>query len=208
MRILLAGLMCLVMTAVQCFAISGGPPYPTGSNIVGTYSGVLQGVFDPTNPSSSNSIGIFSLGVPKSGNASGSFVMFSRGRVFRGTAQAFADPQKSTLKGILDASFNYTLIVPTTSTDSTGKTTVTFSNVSVTASANGPINAKVTASKTSSSTTTTSTTVLRGDATLNVSQGEVAANGEPVITSILSLVVSGVKQSDTPSVGSALSPTG
>src|SRR4051812_3399498 len=206
MRILLAILMCLVLTSGECFAIKGGPPYPRGTNLVGSYAGVMQGVFDPTNPASSNSIGIFSLGVPSTGNASGSFVMFSRGRVFRGTAQAFADPEKATLKGILDASFNYTLHVPVTITDSDGTTATVFQDLQVTASAKGPVDAKVAASK-GASVSAASTTVLRGDATLNISQGGVAANGDPIITSVLSLTVSGVKQSNS-APATTLVPTG
>src|ERR1700712_6118157 len=108
MKILLASVMCLVLCTTECFALKGGPVYPAGTNIVGTYAGVLQGVFDPTNPASSNSIGLFSLSVPSTGFATGAFVMFSRGRVFTGTAQAFADPIKASLKGILTATFNYT----------------------------------------------------------------------------------------------------
>jgi hypothetical protein len=194
MKIVFACLLCLLLGASESFAVKGGPTYPAGTNIVGTYAGVMQGAFDPTNPASSNSIGIFTLGVPSSGNASGAFVMFSRGRVFTGTARAFADPQKASLKGIVSATYNYTLHVPLT--DAAGATTI--SDISVTASANGPLNAKIAASK-SASSISSSTTVLRGEATLNISEGGVRNNGDPLITSILSLVVSGVKQSNTAS---------
>jgi hypothetical protein len=189
MKILLASLMCLVLCSTECFALKGGPVYPVGTNIVGNYAGVLQGVFDPTNPASSNSLGIFSLGVPATGTATGVFVMFSRGRVFTGTAQAFADPVHASLKGILSATFNYTL-----STFQTNPLTgaVTVVSTSVTASAIGPISATV--AKAGSSSFNANTTVLRGDATLSISQGGVASNGDPIITSNLALVVFGVKQ--------------
>ncbi|MGZ4984761.1 MAG: hypothetical protein ACXV8A_01605 [Chthoniobacterales bacterium] len=196
MKIVLASLMCLLLGASQSFAHKGGPTYPAGTNIGGSYAGVLQGVFDPTNPASSNSIGIFSLKVPSTGNATGTFVMFSRGRVFTGTAQAFADPNKSSLKGVLEATYNFNLLVPVSTVSSTGIVVTTISSVPVTASANGPINATVAQSK-SANLFSTATTIVSGDATLSISQGEVAANGDPVITSILSLVVSGVKQSDS-----------
>ncbi len=193
MKIVLAGLMCFVLAASECFALKGGPVYPPSANLVGTYAGVLQGAFDPTNPASSNSVGIFSLGVPASGNASGVFVMFTRGRVFTGTAQAFADPNKSSLKGILSASYNYTLsrtiTDPTTGTQS-------IATIPVTASAQGPIDASVAASK-SASLFSSSTTILRGTAALSISEGQVAANGDPIIASNLSLIVTGVKQSNT-----------
>jgi hypothetical protein len=195
MKILLASLMCLVLGASQCFAHKGGPTYPAGTNLVGTYAGVLQGVFDPTNPASSNSIGVFSLGVPSTGNAHGSFIMFSRGRIFTGTTNAFADPNHGTLKGILDASFNSNLSRLLTDADGTQH----IDTISVTATANGPINATVAQSQ-SASFFALATTILRGDATLSISQGGVAANGDPIITSVLSLTVSGVKQSDSVSL--------
>jgi hypothetical protein len=191
MRILFALLMCLVFSAAQCFAIKGGPPYPSGTNLVGTYGGVLQGAFDPTSPASSNSIGVFSLGVPKTGNATGPFVMFSRGRVFTGTIQAAADPIKSTIKGVLSAIFNFN--ISRTVTDSTGATTVV--TIPVTAHANGPLDATVAASK-AARTLSTASTILQGSATLNISEGQVAANNDPIVVSILSLSVSGFKQSD------------
>jgi hypothetical protein len=192
-KALLGSLLCLVLATSQSFAIKGGPPYPGGGNIVGTYGGVLQGVFDPTTPSSSNTIGVFSLGVPKTGNATGPFVIFARGRVFSGTIQANADPVKAAIQGVLDATFNYTLSQLVTNPN-TGATTVITRQV--TASANGPLSATVASSK-SAKTLSAATTILQGLATLNISEGQVAANGDPIIVNIISLSVSGFKQSDT-----------
>lgn len=193
MKALFGSLLCLVLAASESFAIKGGPQYPAGANIVGTYGGVLQGIFDPTTPSSSNTIGVFSLGVPKTGNATGPFVIFARGRVFSGTIQANADPVRASIQGVLDATFNYTLS-QTVTNPVTGVTTVLTR--SVTASATGPLTATVASSK-SAKTLSASTTILQGLATLNISEGQVAANGDPVIVSIISLSVSGFKQSDT-----------
>lgn len=189
MKALFASLLCLVLTVSQTFAIKGGPPYPAGTNLVGTFAGVLQGVFDPTKPSSNNSIGVYSLGIPKTGNATGPFVMFARGRVFSGTIQATADPTKASIQGVLSATFNYNLSVLVT--DSTGSH---IDTVPVTATANGPLTSTVSAIK--SKNLTTSSTIMQGSAVLNISQGGVAANGDPVIVDILSLTVSGYKQSD------------
>jgi hypothetical protein len=199
MRIFFALLMCLVFGTAQCFAIKGGPAYPGGTNVVGTYAGVLQGVFDPTTPSSSNNIGVFSIGVPKSGNATGPFVMFSRGRVFSGTIQGTADPTKASIQGVLDAKFDYNLLVPVTETTTTNGVTTsktTFQTLAISAHANGPLNATIATTK-SAQTLSASTTVLRGSATMNISEGQIAANGDPVIVKILTLTVSGFKQSDT-----------
>src|SRR6266404_1277021 len=106
MRVLLAALMCLVFTITQAFAISGGPPYPGATNVVGVYAGVMKPKFPSTCPAdpttcpddpptcSANSLGVFSVGVPDSGLATGTFVMFSQGRVFSGSIQGTADPGK------------------------------------------------------------------------------------------------------------------
>jgi hypothetical protein len=185
--------------------VKGGPVFPAGTNIVGTYAGVLQGAFDPTNAGSSNSIGIFSLGVPGAGTAGGRFLMFSRGRVFTGSIQGFADPEKAMLKGILDASFRYNLNVPvtrTTTVNGTVVTTTTIEQVEITASAKGPINAKIANAKSASSFG--SVTRIRGDATLSISQGQVDANLDPTINRTLSLVVSGVKQSNEVAIAAPL----
>jgi hypothetical protein len=185
-KALFASLLCLVLTVSQTFAIKGGPPYPAGTNLVGSYGGVLQGVFDPTNPGSSNSIGVYSIGVPKTGNATGPFVMFTRGRVFSGKITATADPTKATIKGVLDASFNFSV------TDSSGIIPIT---VDITATANGPIEATVASTR---SNLGTSATTMRGTAVLNVSQGKVdRTTNDLIIVSILSLSVSGYKQSDS-----------
>lgn len=193
MKVLFASLLCFVLAASQSFAIKGGPPYPTGGNIVGTYGGVLQGIFDPTTPSSSNTIGVFSLGVPKTGNATGPFVIFSRGRVFSGTIKASADPVKAAVNGVLDATFTYTLSQSVVN-PITGVATVITRQV--TASANGPLSATVASSK-AARTLSAATTILQGSAALNISEGQVSASGDPIIVSIISLSVSGFKQSDT-----------
>ena len=192
MRILFALLICLVLGISECFAIKGGPPYPAGTNIVGVYAGVLQGAFDPTTPSSSNSIGVFSVGVPKTGIASGPFVMFSRGRVFSGTSKERPIRPKRPIKGVLSATYNFNL--SRTVTDSAGNTTIV--TIPITATANGPLEATVGSFK-SAKTLSAATTILQGTATLNIAEGQVGANGDPIIVSILSLTVSGFKQSDT-----------
>ena len=116
--------------------------------------------------------------------------MFSRGRVFTGTIQGTADPTKASLKGVLDARFDFS--VSRTVTDVLGTRIVT---VDVTAHANGPIDATISTTK-SARTLSAATTILQGSAVLNISEGQVNANNEPIIVSILLLTVSGFKQSD------------
>ncbi len=93
MKILLAALMCLVLCTSECFALKGGPVYPaTTASISGTYAGVMQGVFDPTNPRSQNTLALFSLRIPQTGLADGIVVVFVAGRTFIGTMAGVGDP--------------------------------------------------------------------------------------------------------------------
>ena len=175
----------------QCLAVKGGPEYPAGRNITGTYAGVMQGIFDPTNPASSNSIGVFSLGVPQTGLATGTFLMFARGRAFTGTINAAGDPDAGTVKGLLAASYNFNL--QRTEVDDDGNPVVV--SIPITATANGPIQSRVIAPR---SGRIGAATRLKGDATLSITGGFVSSGtGEPIVTSVLSLAVTGFKQSDT-----------
>ena len=202
MKALLACLLCVVLPAAQCLAVKGGPEYGSGrGSLVGTYAGVMQGVFDPTNPGSSNSIGVFSLGVQEAGLASGRFIMFSRGRAFTGSINAAADPENATLKGLLDARYDYNL--QRTQLDEDGNPVVV--SIPITSTVNGPIDAKIVAPRQVISAI--SATRVTGEATLFISGGFVSGTtGEQLIQSVLSLAVSGFKQSTTPIVVAA--PTG
>lgn len=210
MKILLACLMCLVLTEAECFAIKGGPIYPAGTNVFGTYAGILEPRFDPTNPFSSNSLGLFSLSVPSTGLASGSFVMFAYGIVFRGTVQGLGNPNKGTIQGILDGSFAVASN-QSTITDAFGFT-FTSSTSSVTARAEGNLTASVTSTRTGGAT---SASLLKGTATLFVSQqatgsssptptpspsptpGSGGSGGTGGVVAAFTLDVVGFKQSDT-----------
>jgi len=190
MKAILGSLLCFVLFASECFALKGGPPYPGSTNVVGSYAGVLQPAFDPTDPFSSNSLGVFTLVVPTVGESTGNFMMFSRGRAFSGTIQGVTDPNTAKISALLDATFTYTVTYVTT--DDTGAlTTVT---VDVTATVNGPLTATI---KPTRSLTASSSTKIRGTATAFISNGFVEPNGDPTIEGTLSLDVIGFKQSDT-----------
>ena len=183
MKILLACLMCVVLSASECFAIKGGPAYPGGTiNLTGTYAGVLQPSFDPTDPFSSNSIGIFTTGIPTSGFASGSFAFFTRGRVFLGTMQGVGDPKAASIKGILQADVGG---APDVSTD-------------LLPSARGKLDARVV---TSPGSTGLSAIRMKGEATLFVSEGNSDASGKLIVSFIIAFAVDGFKQSNTPPSG-------
>jgi hypothetical protein len=192
MKIVLACLMCLVLGASESFAIDGGPVYPGGTNVVGTYAGVIDRVVtDSPLDCGANSIGVFSVGVPKTGISSGTFVMFSQGRTFTGTIQGVADPGKSTLKGVLNASFNFT-VTQTNINPVTGETTTTTTDV--TASANG--NLKTQISSGADLTFGVTATRLRGTATLSIDMGQLNADLTPLIVCEVTLRVRGFKQSN------------
>ena len=217
MKVRLAALMCLVFMITQSFAISGGPPYPGSTNVVGVYAGVMKPKKVPatcaTDPTtcpdsppgcSANSLGVFSVGVPNSGLATGTFVMFSQGRVFNGNIQGTADPGKDTnsarLSAVLSATFNYTLTFPPTPcpvpTPAPACTPSSFSQ-EVTASANGTLDAHI-KNQLSRSLLGANSVRLVGSATIDISQGQVsAATLEPIVTCHMMLKVTGFKQTDT-----------
>jgi hypothetical protein len=183
-KAIFGSLLCLVLAASQSFALKGGPPYPGGTvSLTGTYAGVLQPSFDPTDPFSSNSIGVFTTGVPSSGLATGSFVFFTRGRIFLGTIQGAADPKAASIKGILEAS------APARS--SADPLTVP--------SARGTLDAQVLTTQNNS--TGLAAVRLNGEAVLFVSEGQTDSSGALIVSSIITAVVDGFKQSNTPPSG-------
>lgn len=191
MKPLLASLLCLVFTASQCFALKGGPPYPGNRvSVVGTYAGVIRPTV-ATDPCGRNSIAVFSVGVPQSGVSSGTFVTFSQGRVFSGTVRGTADPGLATLKGVLNATFTYTMpsIDPITGRPTT---------IDVIASANGNFDSRITTTSTSFGPASTR---LRGGAHIEVSHGQLDPELKPRVTCAMDLDVIGFKQSSSAPTG-------
>lgn len=179
MRALFGSLVCLVLTATQSFALSGGPVYTT-AKLVGTYAGVMRATFDPTNPLASNSLAVFSMGIPTTGTGTGKFVMFAQGRIFTGSVEGVGDPKNSKLRAVL---------------------TGTSTSEGVAANVNGSLNASVSTTQ-SSAILGTNATRIAGSAQLNIDQGQVTANGLPILTGVLLLKVSGFKQSDAATTAS------
>ena len=101
MKILLACLMCLVLTMSQAFAISGGPFGGKGLvGVVGAYAGTL----DPTAACACpNNLGIFTLSVPQTGLATGNVLIFTGERTFSGPITGLADPNTDILVATLQA---------------------------------------------------------------------------------------------------------
>jgi hypothetical protein len=206
MKTILPVLLCYLLTASQMYAVDGGPVFTSNISAIGVFSGVIEGITEtddtvssgppipgdplpaPNNANTvpSNALGLFDLNVPATGNAAGTFVLFSDGVVFTGTIQAFANPNSDKLLGILEATTSVTLTVFT----ATGNTTTT-----VTESALGQINARVTGATSAS----TGLGELTGTANLDVNYGEYNATTlQPIIDKTLTFNVIGVKQSDNP----------
>jgi hypothetical protein len=195
MKAILGSLLCFVLFASECFALKGGPPYPGATSVVGIYAGVLQPAFDPTDPFSANSLGVFTLAIPSVGASVGNFLMFTRGRVFGGTIQGVTNPNNGALSAGLDATFTYTLSF----IDSLG----VLQTVDVTASVTGPLTATVSPTR---GPNAVSVPKIRGSATAFISNGGVEPNGDPRIDGTLSLDVMGFQQTSTDSTGGTLTP--
>lgn len=200
-------LLSYVFVTTQCWAISGGPDYGRGSvSTIGTYSGVIAGLTesdisttgpnipgDPLPPpsstsniTSSNALGLFDLGVPQIGTATGAFLVFADGNVFGGTIDASVDPDTAGLRGIVQAAYNFNL----TTFNATGDAVTT----AVTAQAIGRITAKISATRSSSNVAAR----IIGTANLDINFGQVdSATLAPVISRTIELSVDGFKQSNT-----------
>jgi hypothetical protein len=139
----------------------------------------------PVPDCSLNSLGVFSVGVPSTGISSGTFVMFSQGRVFSGTIRGTADPGTAMLTGVLNATFDFTV----TNNNRNPPTTESF-----TASANGNLKTKISNAQT---TLGVAATRLAGTATLGIDLGFVNPDNTPLLTCQTSFKVVGFKQSNT-----------
>lgn len=112
MKVLLAALMCVVLTMTEAFAISGGPWDGTGHvEVTGTYAGVFVPPIVGTPPmESDNSIALFTVAIPKTGVGSGTVVVFRNGIFYSGgNITATADPDSSKLYALISASYQKTL---------------------------------------------------------------------------------------------------
>jgi hypothetical protein len=177
-------------------APNGGPAYPGTQNVTGTYAGALIPE-TPGNPNgcANNSLGIFSLVVPTNGLGTGTFVMFAQGRVFSGTVRAAADGEKGRMRGILDATFDFTVHLGCLDPRCFSTDCVGGCDIDVTASAKGKFDVNITSGSTISLGVGAR---LNGDVKLNIDQGQVDPNTfEPIPTCKMRLNLDGFKQSTT-----------
>ncbi len=205
MKKLLPVLLCYVLSASQTYALSGGPIFNSNGSSRGSYSGVIEGITEVDNgsttgpaipgdpvaggtagstPVPSNALGLFNLSVPATGFATGSFILFEDGTVFNGTITATAPTGSNKLVGIIEASFTTVLF---SSTDIFGDTAT---ETTTSATAVGKITAKATGGAAGSSNLGR----LTGTANLDVSFGQVDSNNEPVVARSTTFNVIGIKQ--------------
>lgn len=105
MKKVLSLLVAFVFLQVQSWALSGGPVYSgTTAAVKGTYAGSMV-----TNLGG-NSLGIFAMGVPATGLASGIFAMFVNGGGFYGSIVGIIDPDKLTLNALAQAQENEQIV--------------------------------------------------------------------------------------------------
>ena len=196
MKKVLSLLLSYAFLQAQTWAIGGGPSSGTTAlAISGTYSGVLI-TAGQTNPSalaqqSSTSIGLFSVGVPTSGPALGSAVVFVDGVAYIGDVTGVADPQKSALVGIVTGASNFDVL---------RLNPITGEVVATKIFAQGSIQAKISGGSTNALGFDTGildgSTRLTGTATLDLFS-RFNTDGTPDVTNTVNFLVDGFKQSTT-----------
>jgi hypothetical protein len=97
-------LVCLVFATSHVLAVPGGPRY---EGDVARTSGIFAGVFVPTQEK--NTLGLFSLSVPREGLGTGTVALFRNGTFYPGTIQASADPANGQLDGVVNAGYERTV---------------------------------------------------------------------------------------------------
>lgn len=206
MQKVLSLLMAFVLLEVQAHALSGGPVYggAQGINVIGTYAGVLVPEDVPAGTGviarSSTSIGLFSLGVPEAGPATGGVVMFVEGTSFNGNLTGVADPGDGSFSAIIDAVSSYT-IVDVIDQNQDG---ILDGEIETNVFAQGNIDAQIVQllNTTASLFTTPGATRIAGSAAVDVFYLIDEVTGQPIINSTATYSIDGFKQSDTVSQAS------
>ena len=196
MKRVLSFLLMVVFMHAQvstAFAKRGGPDIGDQATVdtIGSYAGTMIPVFstNPANNGSSNSIGLFSLGVPNIGVAQGTCFLFVDGSAYEGTITAVADPIGGEVQGLIDAMSVFVLVDPLNPT------------VNYRVFASGNIQAEITDTAAGSvvgfqTAATFATTRLEGEASVDISS-QVDINGNSIVSNTVTFVVDGFKQSST-----------
>jgi hypothetical protein len=126
MKTLLAILLSFLVSEAPVLAIHGGYTLGGATSVFGTYAGVMIPISDTSLVSGTsstafgtNSLGLFTLGIPNSGIGSGQVFIFSAGQQLAGTIQALPDPASTAgIVGVINATGSITFLTETTTTGS------------------------------------------------------------------------------------------
>lgn len=196
MKRVLSLLLALAFLRAETYAISGGPDFGGTIDIVGTYSGVLVQQLTPEliESGESGSMALFTMGIPESGLATGRTLVFSAGRVYSGTITgvgAVTSSDQASFKGIIEASFNFT-VSRTVVNPTTGEVTQITSDV--TSSANGTVDAEIS----NANVAAVITTLIKGSAQVLINNGQVDISTlDPIIHNVVDYQLTGFRQSTT-----------
>ena len=207
-------LLAFVFLQAETWAIGGGPQGGGGGAVLtGTYAGVLVPVSQTKaavgSQTNSASIGLFVVGVPAIGVATGSAVAFVDGIAFLGSMTAIADPKKQTLVGIVEGQSNFDVITLVPVIDANGN--VTYQQIVSKIFAQGSIKARFESSGGNvdpTSGTTGGNRRLSGQASLDLF-ADLNTDGTPNVNNTVKFRVDGFQQSGTAStVTISFDPTG
>lgn len=197
-------LLTYVFLQTETWAIGGGPQSGGGgAALTGTYAGVLIPVSQTVPPvgtqSNAAAIGLFVVGVPATGVATGSALAFVNGIAFLGDMAAIADPKKQSLVGVVSgvSTVQATRLVPVVGPNGL----VTFQTITSEIFAQGSIKADFEnggGNVDPTSGTSSGNRRLNGSATLDLFV-TVNADGTPAIFNSVKFKVDGFQQSGTSS---------
>jgi hypothetical protein len=113
MKAILATLLCYLLVQAQCFAHKGGPFDGQKGQIVttGTFSAILV-----PKDQNNDTLGLFTLVVPKTGLANGTAIMFGSGLAISGTIEGAVDPKTGSLYAVINAELDITVATSDTTT--------------------------------------------------------------------------------------------
>ncbi len=202
MNRVLALLLAFCFAQVQSYALVGGPPPGSGGSsfpLGGTYAGVLI-PRTATSSDTSSAIGLFSIGVPATGAATGAAVVFINGTAYNGEIAGVADPDRSTLQGIVEAVSNFSIaeLVPTGAVDANGNPV--FATVQTNIFAQGNIDTTIAQEfdpVSSGGVQISSGIRISGTASLDLFSTIDPNTGNPIIDSTVIFDVDGFLQSST-----------
>ena len=197
-------LLAFVFLQAETWAIGGGPQSGGGgAALTGTYAGVLIPVSQTVPPvgtqTNAAAIGLFTVGVPATGVATGSALAFVNGIAFVGDMVGIADPKKQSLQAVVSATSTVDAMTRVPVIDANGL--VTYQTITSKIFAQGSVKARF--ENSGGNVDPTSGTIggnsrISGNSTLDLFV-TVNTDGTPAIFNSVKFRVDGFKQSATSS---------